>query len=169
MLRKFTVAVFVWAVSMAAPGQAGGQAAAGARKAANANKQKNKNLPAVEKLRAMSSADRQKALKNMPTDRREKLEQRLAQYDNMSAGQRKSVERFQKLPVEQQVQVRKVYQRFNQIPPERQQTLRKEMRRIAPMDVDARKKYFESEQFRGKYNDDEQRMLHQLADSFPTP
>lgn len=172
MLRKFTVTVLAFTALSAsalaqAPVRAANQAAVAARKAANGKKQKKQPLPPIEKLRAMSPADRQKALKNMPADRREKFEQRLAQYDSMSAGQRKSVERFQKLPPTQQAEVRKVYKRFNQIPAERQQTLRKEMRHIAPMNVDERKKYFESDQFRGKYNDDEQRMLHQLADSFP--
>ena len=172
MLHKFTVTVFALTALSAsalaqAPARAANQAAVAARKVANGKKQNKQPLPAVERLRAMNPADRQKALRNMPAERREKLEQRLAQYDNMSAGQRKSVERFQKLPPAQQAQVRKVYQRFNQIPVERQQTLKKEMRRIAPMNIDERKKYFESDQFRGKYNDDEKRMLHELADSFP--
>ena len=169
MLRKFIVTVLaLTALSASAVAQVPVRAAnQAARKVANGKKQNKQPLPAVERLRAMNPADRQKALRNMPAERREKLEQRLAQYDNMSAGQRKSVERFQKLPPAQQAQVRKVYQRFNQIPVERQQTLKKEMRRIAPMNIDERKKYFESDQFRGKYNDDEKRMLHELADSFP--
>lgn len=170
MLRQFTVTV-LWLTALGAsayaqaPVRAANQAANAARKANK--KQAKQQMPVIEKLRAMSPAEREKALKNMPADRREKLEKRLAQYDRMSTGQRKSVERFQKMPADKQAQVRQVYKRFNQIPPERQQTLRKEMRTIAPMNEEARKKYFDSDQFRSKYNDDEQRMLHQLADNFP--
>ena len=122
--------------------------------------------PILEKLRGMSPDERQKALKTLPPARRERLEARLEAYDRMNERQRKNVERFQQLPAAQQQQVRKVYQRFNQLPNDRKDDLRQEVRKISPMSEDARKNYLNSEEFRAKYNDQEQQMIHQLADSF---
>ena len=141
-----------------------------AKKAANqaANKAANQKVPPIlEKLRGMSPDDRQKALKALPPARRQRLEARLEAYDQMNERQRKKVERFQQLPPVQQQQVRKVYQRFNQLPDGRKATMRQEVLKISPMGEEARKNYFNSEEFRGKYNDQEQQMIHQLADSFP--
>lgn len=144
-----------------------------AKKAANAAARKeakktaNQKVPPIlEKLRGMSPDERQKALKTLPPARRQRLEARLEAYDRMNVRQRKNVERFQQLPPAQQQQVRKVYQRFNQLPDDRKATLRQEVGKIAPMGEEARKNYFNSEEFRGKYNDQEQQMIHQLADSF---
>ena len=135
--------------------------------ARKALKKEGKGMPVLEKLRTMSPADRSKVLANMPPERRQRLEARLENYDRMPERQKKNVERFQQLPVAQQQQVRKVYQRFNQLPVERRATLRREVNKITPMDQEARKTYLGSEKFRAKYNDEEQQMIHQLADSFP--
>ena len=94
------------------------------------------------------------------------MEARLEQYDRMTEKQKKNVERFQQMPVAQQQQVRRVYQRFNELPVERRVTLRQEVNKITPMSEEARKSYLSSDAFRNKYNDQEQHMIHQLADSF---
>ncbi len=127
---------------------------------------KNGKAQPVERLRAMSSAERRVALSKMPAERRQRMEARLEQYDRMTEKQKKNVERFQQMPAPQQQQVRRVYQRFNQLPVERRVTLRQEVNKITPMSEEARKSYLSSDAFRNKYNDQEQQMIHQLADSF---
>ena len=147
--------------------QPGPKAAGKGTKAAAKIAMKNgKAQPVVERLRAMSPAERRVALSKMPVERRQRMEARLEQYDRMTEKQKKNVERFQQMPVAQQQQVRRVYQRFNELPVERRVTLRQEVNKITPMSEEARKSYLSSDAFRTKYNDQEQQMIHQLADSF---
>lgn len=138
----------------------------GAKKAAAKAAMKNGKTQPVERLRAMSPAERRVALSKMSAERRQRMESRLEQYDRMTEKQKKNVERFQQMPVTQQQQVRRVYQRFNQLPVDRRVTLRQEVNKITPMSDEARKNYLNSDAFRNKYNDQEQQMIHQLADSF---
>jgi len=78
----------------------------------------------IDSLRRMSPAERQRALKQLPDDRRKQAEDRLNRLDQLPPEERKDLEdRFAN---------------FRNLPPDRQQKARAAFRRFSALDADRR-------------------------------
>jgi hypothetical protein len=122
-----------------------------------------------ERLSKMPPAQRQKMLQNLPPERRQQLEDRLSKYNELSPSQKQQLadryESFQKLPPERQEELRKMFRRFNSLPPERQGTLREEVQELYRMSESDRRSRMNSDEFRNKFNQQEQAVLRNFVDS----
>jgi hypothetical protein len=80
---------------------------------------------------------------------------------------RRQYDEFQKLSPEKQESVRRAFRELNQIPEKRRPAVRREIMRTRNMPADRRSSRFESEAFRSKFNDSEQKVIRDLADVAP--
>ncbi len=121
--------------------------------------------PAVQRLMAMTPEDRKKALQKLPPERRKQLEERLRQYERLSATQK---DKIHGLSPEQQAHLRRLYQRFNNFPAERQGALRTEVQKMQGLSDPERRARMNSDEFRNRYNQREQALLGELAKAVPS-
>jgi Protein of unknown function (DUF3106) len=121
----------------------------------------------VDKWNRMSPEERQKALAKLPPERRQKIEEQLNQYKNLTPEQRSQLrsryEMFNQLPPEKQNQARGLFRQFGQMPPERQNLLRNEFETLRGMPEADRRARLNSDEFRNKYNSNEQKFLSNLS------
>jgi hypothetical protein len=91
----------------------------------------------IEKLANMSPAQREKALSNLPAERRVKIEAGIAKWNKLTpeerARERAQAEKMQSLPPEQQKRIRQLAQRISSLPPERKMAVRQELDRLRKM------------------------------------
>lgn len=80
-------------------------------------------VPQLQRLMQMSPEQRERALAQLPPDRRAEVEQRLGQLDKQ----------FQRLPPEQQAALQERYQSFNKLPQERRTAIRAELQQLRTM------------------------------------
>ena len=103
----------------------------------------------------------------LPPERRQKIEEQLERYQSLTPEQREQLrfraQMFNQLPPEKQDEARRLFRQFNQLPPDRQAPLREEFRALRGMSEADRAARFESEEFRGKFDNREQRFLRALS------
>jgi len=121
--------------------------------------------PAVQRLASLTPEERKKALQKLPVERRKILEERLRQYDKLTAAQK---DKIHGLSPQQQAHLRRLYARFNNFPPERQGVLRAETQRMQGMPDAERRARMNSDEFRNRYNQREQALLSELAKASPS-
>ena len=123
---------------------------------------------AFEKFNRMSPAQRERMLNKLPPERKAAVEKRLERFNNLPPAAQKRLreefDQFQQLEPEQQETVRKTYRAFNQLPAERRPEVRRELQRLRRMPATERQTRLSSEEFRNKFNSDEQSMLETLSD-----
>lgn len=131
----------------------------------------NKRL--LEKYREMSPEQRRQATKNLPPERRKAIEERMEQYDHLPPDERRRLEgrleNFQQWSPERQQMARRVIQRVNQVPPERRQLIRDEFQSWHSLSDDDVRSRMNSDEFRNKYNAQEQQLLREMAKLKSTP
>ena len=125
----------------------------------------------VQRLAGMSPKDREKALAGLPPDRRQAVEKRLQNFQQMSPAERQratfEVERLQKLPQQKQNQVRRAIHQFTDLPEERQAVITAELDRLTAMPEEERRSRMNSEEFRNRYSPAEQQMMSNIAEVLP--
>jgi len=121
----------------------------------------------VDKWSRMSPEERQKALAGLPPERRKKVEEQLDGYKNLSPAEKRDLRSryawFDQLPPAKQNQVRRVYQGFNNLPQERRATVRSEFENLRSMPEAERNARLNSDEFRSKYNANEQNLLRNFS------
>jgi hypothetical protein len=98
----------------------------------------------------MSPQERQKALAQLPPDRRQRMEQQLQRYENLTPQQKQKVQ--QRLEM------------LQSLPPRRQAAIRQELQNLRQMPFAQRKQVLNSEQERQKFSPEE---MDILRDTFP--
>lgn len=125
----------------------------------------------LEELQRMSPEERRRAIEKLPPERQRKLEERLERYNQMSPEQRERLreryERFHQLPPERQEAMRQAFRDFTKLPQERQQIMRQEMRQLREMPEGERKQYMDGPEFRGRFDDNERRILEEMSATLP--
>lgn len=125
----------------------------------------------LRKLEMMTPEQREKALANLPPERRQQIEQKLERYRSMSPEQRQRalarLERFHALPPERQEAVRRSLRTLQQLPTDRKTAVRQEMNTLRQLPPQERESHMNSDEFRGRYSESEQQMMHDLAEVLP--
>jgi len=103
--------------------------------------------PAVERFLQMSPEDRERALSQLPPERRQDLEQRL--------------NRLQQLPPEQAQRLQNVYPAFMNLRPVRRQAVRQEIQELRQMKPAERKDRLNSDT--GNFSPEEMSILRQVT------
>jgi hypothetical protein len=160
---------FLLAPLVAGQEEARGDAAprpSAAKKAAGQNNQP--GVQALQRLAQMTPEERQKALANLPPQRRQEILEKFREFQDMppTAKQRATleVERLQSLPQPRQNQVRRSLQQFRALPDERKATIRRELGRLSAMPEEDRRARMNSEEFRNRYSPAEQQMIGNLSE-----
>jgi hypothetical protein len=111
----------------------------------------------------------QKAMKDLPPERRKQMQERMDRLEKMTPQERERLERqyanFQKLFPADQQKVRGALRRFQDLPDDRRSPVRGAWNRLQQMPPEDRKKFLDSPQFRNRFNAQEQGILIDLASS----
>lgn len=128
----------------------------------------------LERWNRMSPEQRERTLKELPPERRQKTRERIEHFNKMSESERERLtrrwERFAGLSPEKQELVRRQLREFRNVPDGRRPQLAREFRRLRGLSEAERKTRMESEEFRNMYSGEEREMLRDLADNLsPAP
>jgi hypothetical protein len=95
----------------------------------------------------MTPEEREKALAQLPPERRAQIEQRL--------------NRLAQLPPEQRAELQQRYQEFQSLPKDRQEAVRLELQSLRALPPRLRQRRLNSPGFQREYSPEEQRLLRQ--------
>lgn len=117
----------------------------------------------IDRWNRMSPEEQQKFLAKFPPDKRKKIEERLNQYKNLPAEVRSRPQTFSQLPPEKQDQARRAWAQYGKLPKDRQPLLRNEYENLRNMPEAERNARINSDEFRSKYNANEQSILRDFS------
>ena len=128
-----------------------GAAKGGAKGAGNAGaRQAPRSIPGkqIERLQKMTPEQREKALSNLPPERRQQVEQQLERLQNMRPEVRDELDRR--------------FEKLQSFPPARQRAVRQEVQSLRGMPFEDRRARLNSEEFRQQYSSDEQDLIRSV-------
>ena len=122
---------------------------------------------AIERFQGLSSEQRRRVLERLPPERRKQVEERIEHYNQLTPDERERLRGrlndFANWSPERQAKARETFRRFQEIPLERRQTLREEFKSWGTLTDDELKSRVASEEYRSKYNANEQSILEELV------
>lgn len=125
----------------------------------------------IDRLAGMKPKDREKALANMPPERREALMKRLDVFESMPPGardqSRRQLERMRSLPEEKQQEVRQSLRIFQGMPEDRKAALGSELEKLRTLPVEDRQPHISSDDFQARFSGRERRILGNLVEILP--
>ncbi|MFB3825504.1 MAG: DUF3106 domain-containing protein [Bryobacteraceae bacterium] len=126
----------------------------------------------LDRWNQMSPAQRDRALAKLPPDRQKSMIQRLDEFNRLPEAEknrlRQRYARFSQMPQEKQELLRRQMRSFNQVPPDRRRVLAREIQNLRRLSDDDRRARVASEDFRGRYSAEEQQMLQDLSEYYPS-
>jgi hypothetical protein len=127
---------------------------------------RNPGSPAARLYRA-TPEERERALEKLPLNMQERIRKELQWFDNLPKDQQeialKRSEKLAALPPDQQLSIRKQLQALNRLEPERRRAVRNALIRLQSVSEDQRKELLARPQFRGRFSDDEWRIVMDLS------
>ena len=128
------------------------------------------HFEAIERLNSLTPEQRERFLGRLPEERRRVMEERMERFRNMppeeKARLRELFEQFQQMDPEQQDRARRAFRRFNFLPEERREALQGEMDALRRMNVEERRRYMRTPQFREKFPPPDQRLMLEMMGIF---
>jgi phage-related protein len=125
----------------------------------------------LQRLAAMTPEEREKALANLPPERRENMIRRLENFRSMPPEARErattELERLSSLPPQRQNQVRRALRQLQALPDDRKAIVGAELERLSAMPEEERRVRMNTEEFRNRYSPAEQQMLGNLSEVLP--
>lgn len=125
----------------------------------------------------MTPEERRRFFDRLPADRREALQKRLDNFNNLSPEikqrLREEYEEFEKLPLAKQDALRQCFRRMNQLSEDRRPIVRRELMRLRNMPPERRAKRMENPMFKSLMSDSERQLLADFLQAMepdqPTP
>jgi phage-related protein len=118
-------------------------------------------------LLKMTPDEREKALKALPPARREQIQKRIENFQNLKPEQQERrlsrVERLNALPLAEQARVRQSTKDLQNLAPDRRKTVNQELQRMSVMGDDEKLYHMNTEEFRNRFSPAEQEMLGNLT------
>ena len=99
----------------------------------------------IEQLQKMTPEEREKALSNLPADRRQQVE--------------KQLDRLNQLTPQQRQQLDQRYERLQSLPPARQRAVRQELQNLRSMPLPERRARLSSDEFNQQFSPEEQTLI----------
>lgn len=126
----------------------------------------------LEKLRRMGPEERERALRNMPPERRQMIEERLDRWERMAPRRKQRLDgrlsNFQQMKPEQQQALRKLARRFQETMPEEKRIEgRRALTMLRRLDPEARKRVLGSARMRERFSEPERELLREMAENLP--
>jgi hypothetical protein len=121
----------------------------------------------IDEFERMPPEQQQRALDRLPPGQRQKLQQRIDQFNQLPREQQQTLRnlygRLHSLPPERQNAVRNAINRFSEQPPQRQQAMRAELRGLAALPEQDRQARIASREFKSQFNGKEQGILRDMS------
>jgi hypothetical protein len=117
----------------------------------------------IDRWNRMSPEEQQKFLAKFPPDKRKQVEAQLNRFKNLPPEERSRPQTFSQLPPEKQNQARRAWAQFGKLPKDRQPLLRDEFENLRTMPEAERNARINSDEFRNKYNANEQGILRDFS------
>jgi hypothetical protein len=117
----------------------------------------------IDRWNRMSPEEQQKFLAKFPPDKRKQVEAQLNHYKNLPPEERSRPQTFSQLPPEKQNQARRAWAQYGKLPKDRQPMLRDEFENLRTMPEAERNARINSDEFRNKYNANEQSILRDFS------
>jgi hypothetical protein len=130
--------------------------------AGTAGQGKNKRT-IIDRWNRMSPEEQQKFLAKFPPDKRKQVEAQLNHYKTLPPEERSRPQTFSQLPPEKQNQARRAWAQYGKLPKDRQPLLRDEFENLRTMPEAERNARINSDEFRNKYNANEQNILRDFS------
>jgi len=121
----------------------------------------------IERLARMSPAEREKALSNLPPERRLRLEAGIAKWNQTPAHLKELNDKFQSLPPETKKRIRQLSQKIGALPPDRQRAVRLELERLRNMPEADREIRLNSPAIQKNFSPNEREILRETPDLLP--
>jgi len=119
------------------------------------------------KLLKMTPDEREKALSIVAPARREQLQKRIENFQNLKPEQQelrlRQIERLNALPIEEQTRVRQAMKDQNALPPDRKKAVNQELQRMSVMGDEEKQYHMNTEEFRNRFSPAEQDMLGNIS------
>ena len=117
----------------------------------------------IDRWNRMSPEEQQKFLAKFPPDKRARIEAQLNHYKSLPPEERSRPQTFGQLPPEKQNQARRAWAQYGKLPKDRQPLLRDEFENLRTMPEAERSARINSDEFRNKYNANEQSILRDFS------
>lgn len=128
---------------------------------------------AIDRWNRMSPEQRERELAKLPPERARLIRQRLQRYNAMSPQEQQAVRQryqlFSELPQAQQQLVRQRLNEFRQLPLARRPIVHSEVEQLRKMPPAQREARMNSEEYRNRYNGQEQAIIHDLTEYLGIP
>jgi hypothetical protein len=121
----------------------------------------------IQKLSQMSPAQREKALSNLPPERRARVEAGIAKWNQTPAQLKTLNDKFQSLPPEQKKRIRQLSERVRALSPERKTAVTQELNHLRNMPEEQRQKRLNSPAVQNNFSPDEQEILRETPGLLP--
>jgi Protein of unknown function (DUF3106) len=127
----------------------------------------------VTRLFRASPEERDRALEKLPAKMQEQFRARLQWFDNLPPVQQQLVlnrtERFAALPPERQQAIKSQFQALNKLPQDRRGAIGQVLRRFEVMPDDQRAKMLASDEFKSRFDPEEQKIIADLSEVMLPP
>jgi hypothetical protein len=127
---------------------------------------KYKDLPADQQEQKLKE---EPDFQKLPADRQQKLIDRLRRFNQYPPEQREKMisrmERFEQLSPEQRERLMGFHRQLKTLPPDRQKEVRHAFRHLHTMTPEQRQQYYASDKFKASFNEQEQQLVRNLAES----
>jgi hypothetical protein len=128
--------------------------------------------PAARLFRA-TPEDRERAIEKLPQAAQDRVRNQLKYFDSLPKDQQeimiRRTERLDALTPEKRRAFQQQMQNMNRLPPDRQQAVRGALRRLQVMPEEQRMRVLNSEQFKGRFSPEEQKMIADLSEVMLPP
>jgi hypothetical protein len=121
----------------------------------------------IEHLSKMSPDQREKALANVPRERRARIEAGLAKWNRTPEEIKAQEEKFKSLPPEQQKRIRDLSDRIRALPHDRKLAVTQELNHLRNMPDEQRQKRLNSPDLQNRFSADEQEILRETPGLLP--
>lgn len=125
----------------------------------------------LEKISKMTPDQRQKALAHVPPERRQAIEARLKQYNDLSSEEKgrlqNQLNQLHNYTPERQQAIRNAIGGIAKLPPDRQLAVRQEIRQLRAMPEADRQARMNTPEFQQRFKKHEQKMIQELHDVVP--
>jgi Protein of unknown function (DUF3106) len=127
----------------------------------------------IERLRAMTPEQRERAIEKFPPDRQAQIRKGLENFDKLNEAQKQrqlqELDEFYKLPPDKQQLVRQQRQAFNELPDDRKIAVRAAYANLSNMTSEDRAARLARPQFQQRFSPEELQILSVLSENLPLP
>ncbi len=171
MKPLFPLALLIASVALAAPQQEKPDLRAVRPGNARTGNARPGPAPLLDRLSNMNPEERQRALANLPPERREAMIKQLTAFETMPPGARDKawlqLERLRALPPMRQNQVRRSLRLLQELPDDRKAAVGSELERLRELPAEGRLARMKSPDFASRYSKPERVMVENLAEILP--